>query len=78
MAGAANDNAISATAYQGSPGAAGAKGAAGAPAGGGSSGASVTIMPGAIVINGAGKDVTEITEEALALVLERVQYAQGA
>ena len=78
MAGAANDNAISTTAYQGSPGAAGAKGSAGAPAGGGSSGASVTIMPGAIVINGAGKDVTEITEEALALVLERVQYAQGA
>lgn len=76
MAGAANDNAISPSAYRGAAGASGAAGPAGAAGAGG--GVNVVVEAGAIVIQGAGKGAEELTEEAVSLVFERVALAQGA
>ncbi len=62
-------------------GAAGATGAPGAPApsggGGGGGGVSVNVEPGAIVIQGAGKGVEELTEEAVSMIFERVALGAG-
>lgn len=77
MAGAANDNAVSATAYQGAAGAAGAKGADGGSATSGG-GISVTVEAGAIVIQGGAGSATDLTEEAVSLIFERVALARGA
>lgn len=54
-------------------GGAAAQGASGS----GVTGARVTFAAGSIVINGAGKDVGEITEEMISLVFERISAAQG-
>jgi hypothetical protein len=42
-----------------------------------SSGLNVTVMAGAIVINGAQGDATELTEQALTLAFERIALSQG-
>lgn len=50
-------------------------GGGGAPAGGG---VTVTIEPGAIVIQGgSGESVSELTEQAVAMIFERIALAQG-
>lgn len=63
----------------GSVAASGVASGAGSGGAGGSSGASVnvTVEAGAIVIQGAGKGAEELTEEAVALLFERVALAQG-
>ena len=45
--------------------------------GGGKGGVTVNVEPGAIVIQGAGKGADELTEEAVAILFERVALAQG-
>jgi hypothetical protein len=50
-------------------------GGGGAPARGG---VTVTIEPGAIVIQGgSGESVSELTEQAVAMIFERIALAQG-
>lgn len=44
--------------------------------GGNGGGLTINVMPGAVVIQGAG-DVLKLTEEALALLLERLALSQG-
>jgi hypothetical protein len=44
---------------------------------GGGGGAQVTFAPGSVVINGAGKDVEQITELMLATVFEKIALTQG-
>lgn len=54
----------------------GAPGPAGPSSGGG--GVHVTIEPGAIVIQGgSGESVSELTEQAVAMIFERIALAQG-
>lgn len=49
-----------------------------APSGGGGGGVNVTVEPGAIVIQGGGGEgATELTEQAVAMIFERVALAQG-
>lgn len=52
--------------------------AAGAGGGGGGRKIEVHVEPGAVVIHGAGGDVMALTEEALALLLEKILLQQGA
>lgn len=59
-------------------GAAVSGGAGGAASAGASSGGvQVTVEAGAIVIQGAGKSATEITEEMISVVFERIALQQG-
>ena len=62
-------------------GAASMGGGGGAPpsvGGGGGGGLTVQVMPGAIVIQGGSGDAaTTLTENALALIFERVALTQG-
>jgi hypothetical protein len=55
----------------------GAAGAGGPGGAGSSSGVTIQVMPGAVVINGASGDTLTLTENALALLLERVALTQG-
>lgn len=52
-------------------------GGGGAAAGGSSGGVTVNVQPGAIQIDGAGKSASDITEEMISLIFERVALAQG-
>jgi hypothetical protein len=58
-------------------GIAGASGRAGANGASGAGGVQITVEAGAIVINGSGGDVMSLTEEALALLLERLAIQRG-
>lgn len=52
-------------------------GAAGGMGGGSGGGINVTVEKGAIVIEGAGKGVEELTEQAVSLIFERIALSQG-
>ncbi len=57
----------------------GSSGAVGAPgaAAGGASGLSVVVQAGAIVINGATGDATDMTQEAITLLFEKIALQSG-
>ena len=61
---------------EGADGAPGAKGKAGGKAAGG--GVTVIVEKGAVVVQGAGGDVLQVTEEAIALLFERVALREAA
>ena len=73
---AANDNVSAAARDMGQSAYAGA-GAAVGGAGGGGGGNHYHFEVGGLHVNGAGKDVQEVSEEALALLLERAAATQG-
>ena len=75
MGAVANDNAISAAAYTPSQAPASVTSSSSASS---DRSLTVTVEPGAIVIQGAGKGVEELTEEAVSIIFERVALAQGA